>query len=254
MGKYKNADEKMKSGWENISAGEAVRGCDEWLSAWEDIKDIMEEENCTSIAELQKKYEWSDFLTNFVQDLEMELGNAGIEDKEYYQKRIEYCSEMLNICGITDELTIENTRRAIADSHFALGNVEECDRLYRKWLDEDPDWGWGYIGWSDNYHQLSKTDIETQSEKAEKILTEALSHKTLRDRLDVLERAKEFYEETGDPEKSAEIKKELSRISVLEKKSNHSPKQTPVKMEKTGRNAPCPCGSGKKYKKCCGDN
>lgn len=23
-------------------------------------------------------------------------------------------------------------------------------------------------------------------------------------------------------------------------------------LQKTGRNAPCPCGSGKKYKKCCG--
>lgn len=28
--------------------------------------------------------------------------------------------------------------------------------------------------------------------------------------------------------------------------------QTVVKEFKTGRNAPCPCGSGKKYKKCCG--
>ncbi|NSW92407.1 MAG: SEC-C domain-containing protein [Firmicutes bacterium] len=26
----------------------------------------------------------------------------------------------------------------------------------------------------------------------------------------------------------------------------------PIKVEKTGRNDPCPCGSGKKYKKCCG--
>ena len=25
-----------------------------------------------------------------------------------------------------------------------------------------------------------------------------------------------------------------------------------VKGEKVGRNDPCPCGSGKKYKKCCG--
>ncbi len=32
------------------------------------------------------------------------------------------------------------------------------------------------------------------------------------------------------------------------------PQQQPVKREseKVGRNAPCPCGSGKKYKKCCG--
>jgi hypothetical protein len=29
--------------------------------------------------------------------------------------------------------------------------------------------------------------------------------------------------------------------------------QTPVKRKKIGRNEPCPCGSGKKYKKCCID-
>lgn len=30
-----------------------------------------------------------------------------------------------------------------------------------------------------------------------------------------------------------------------------SPVQPTVNQEKTGRNEPCPCGSGKKYKKCC---
>jgi SWIM/SEC-C metal-binding protein len=38
-------------------------------------------------------------------------------------------------------------------------------------------------------------------------------------------------------------------ISDLEKLLN--PPQI-VKSEKIGRNDPCPCGSGKKYKKCCG--
>ena len=28
--------------------------------------------------------------------------------------------------------------------------------------------------------------------------------------------------------------------------------KTVVKENKVGRNEPCPCGSGKKYKKCCG--
>ena len=32
------------------------------------------------------------------------------------------------------------------------------------------------------------------------------------------------------------------------------PVKTVVKGDKTGRNDPCPCGSGKKYKKCCGLN
>ena len=29
-------------------------------------------------------------------------------------------------------------------------------------------------------------------------------------------------------------------------------KKKPLKKQKIGRNDPCPCGSGKKYKQCCG--
>ena len=29
-------------------------------------------------------------------------------------------------------------------------------------------------------------------------------------------------------------------------------RQEPVRFSKVGRNDPCPCGSGNKYKKCCG--
>lgn len=38
-------------------------------------------------------------------------------------------------------------------------------------------------------------------------------------------------------------------ISDLEKALNQS---APAQSEKFGRNEPCPCGSEKKYKKCCG--
>lgn len=34
--------------------------------------------------------------------------------------------------------------------------------------------------------------------------------------------------------------------------SEVNPKPTPVRVESVGRNDPCPCGSNKKYKKCCG--
>ncbi len=33
-----------------------------------------------------------------------------------------------------------------------------------------------------------------------------------------------------------------------------NPKEAQRRVEKVGRNDPCPCGSGKKYKKCCGAN
>jgi len=43
-----------------------------------------------------------------------------------------------------------------------------------------------------------------------------------------------------DDEKRKQIKKDFNRSKIV------------VKGEKVGRNDPCPCGSGKKYKKCCG--
>ena len=37
--------------------------------------------------------------------------------------------------------------------------------------------------------------------------------------------------------------------------TNQQAARTPVRAgEKIGRNSPCPCGSGKKYKNCCGQN
>ena len=45
---------------------------------------------------------------------------------------------------------------------------------------------------------------------------------------------------------TAERRKELYKIEKSSK--------TIVKPPKVGRNDPCPCGSGKKYKKCCGAN
>jgi len=51
----------------------------------------------------------------------------------------------------------------------------------------------------------------------------------------------EYYNDDEDDEdEDDEFRKRLTR------------KLTVVKSDKTGRNEPCPCGSGKKYKHCCG--
>ena len=51
-------------------------------------------------------------------------------------------------------------------------------------------------------------------------------------------------------------KYQTSRTDALEAGSNtQTPNREPVKVEmKIGRNDPCPCGSGKKYKSCHGRN
>ena len=54
----------------------------------------------------------------------------------------------------------------------------------------------------------------------------------------------------------AEVRQNTERKEVVKgnaaEDNSKVKKQTPKKTEKIGRNEPCPCGSGKKYKQCCG--
>ena len=57
---------------------------------------------------------------------------------------------------------------------------------------------------------------------------------------------------------NAEIRQNTEREQVIKGTPNEDKskvkKQTPKRVKKVGRNDPCPCGSGKKYKQCCGKN
>lgn len=54
----------------------------------------------------------------------------------------------------------------------------------------------------------------------------------------------------------AEVRQNTERKEVVKgnaaEDNSKVKKQTPKKAEKIGRNEPCPCGSGRKYKQCCG--
>ncbi len=241
---YKNIDKKIMAGYDHLMKGHSVNACDTWLDAWEDIKSAVVELQAKNINDLQAKYNWSEFLENYIQELAFELHNAGILNEEYFQKRITYCEEMLELCGTDHGLLVDNTHRAIADSHYELGDKDKCDQLYSTWLEENPDWGWGYIGWADCYWNDSSNLL-----KSEGILKRALSQESLQDRSDVLERAIDLYGELGNHQEADALKKELGALARLEPTKHIN---TPVRSEKVGRNDPCPCGSGKKYKKCCG--
>ncbi len=51
------------------------------------------------------------------------------------------------------------------------------------------------------------------------------------------------------------VERPQERKDLIENRSDEEvAAKTPVRSDKVGRNDPCPCGSGKKYKKCCGKN
>lgn len=249
MDKYRMIDEKITSGYKYMDSDESQKACDIFLDAWEDIKTVMAEDKIRDLVELGDRYEWTEFLFNYVQDLDMELFSMGTHNEQYLKQRIKYCEELLPLIGVQDDLIVENTRRGIAETQFALGNGEECDRLFSEWLATDPAWGWGYIGWSACY-QFGTRQIPPDYVKAEGIIREGLNQNNLRDRADVLDRVIELYTAWGNKPKAEELKQELALlIKPIGRGARVNP---PVTVVKIGRNDPCPCGSGRKYKKCCG--
>lgn len=142
-----------------------------------------------------------------------------------------------------------NMKRAIAETNFRLGRKAEGERLFEEITEEYPFWSWGWIGWSDMYWLFAQED-DKNSDKAIALLQRALQENELDERHEVQQRLKDLYLDLG-------MKAEAGAIKIKPKK--HKPvkqakeKQTPVKVTKVGRNEPCPCNSGKKYKKCCAE-
>jgi hypothetical protein len=63
----------------------------------------------------------------------------------------------------------------------------------------------------------------------------------------------DWYEEDGWDEDDDEDEWDAGRHSLSALNGNNSAPTAPYRTpDKVGRNDPCPCGSGKKYKKCCG--
>jgi uncharacterized protein YchJ len=248
MRQYQIIDELIEEGYALNLEGDCVSGCKKWLEAWDIIKELFIEGVAEDIFDLNGKYKWRQYPSNYVQDLEMELHNAGMEDNAYHQKRINFCQELLRWSG-TDELLISNTRIGLAEAHYEIGDESGGEQLFKEWVEEDADCGWAYCGWSD----CCRLDRSVAgNEKAEKILLAGYERSCLRDSEYVIERLITLYEEMGKSQKIKEFKKIQAELQRALPEVGKISKPVPAKSEKVGRNAPCPCGSGKKYKKCCG--
>jgi preprotein translocase subunit SecA len=60
---------------------------------------------------------------------------------------------------------------------------------------------------------------------------------------------------TTSTQRMRTIKDDSDNLGLKAQEGSERGKPQPVHVEeKVGRNDPCPCGSGKKYKNCCGKN
>jgi SEC-C motif len=166
---------------------------------------------------------------------------------------IDFCEESLRRFPCEDQLTTENRRRALAGAYFDVGLTEKAEGLFQSWLDADPGWGWGWIGWADCY--LPWGGEPKDFGRAEKLLRRGYLVPGVRDRADIAERLQHLCEDTGRPGEARRFGEQARRLQQgparSPARSAPSPGDT-ARTVKVGRNSPCPCGSAKKFKKCCG--
>ena len=234
MNRYEKIDALFAEAFAFSMKNDAVKACDKWLEAWELIKELFAEGIAADIDDLNSKHEWKEYPGNHVQYLEMELHNAGISDKTYHQKRIDYCKELLQWSG-SDELLANNTRLALGEAHYDNGDETGGEQVFEEWIREDPDSGWAYSGWAD----CLRLHSGEQYEKAEEVLLAGYARSGLRDKIYVVEGFANLYDDMGESDKAKKFQKEYNELRLARREV------------KVGRNEPCPCGSGKKYKKCC---
>jgi len=143
-------------------------------------------------------------------------------------------------------------KRALAESYYEIGEREKVDALFQQWLKDDPRWGWGWIGWADCYWLIERK--EKDYVQAINILKKGFAVPGVRGKEDMEERLDNILRESGREGEFKDYPLCSDRFSNKTAKGISGGQLEQTKNVKLGRNDPCPCGSGKKYKKCCGIN
>lgn len=213
------------------------------------------------------------------------LGPAGVPDSQLFEDIA--MSMDADVMGWTMELPFALADHAsMVDEAVEIGNLfaavhspdnffgdmaailaeagrreEACERITRN-LQAFPDDAWIIIKAGQAYQTLKEMDKAIELYNRAYGMTSPLSY----DRDGVLERLVPLLRELGreaEADALVESEKEAERVRAgkyrgyKEEEKNNAPaaeerKPALARSTKIGRNEPCPCGSGKKYKKCCG--
>ena len=206
---------------------------------------IMARENNMSDRLGVETIDWQ--IGNWANDTILALHNALL-----YEDEIRVNEQILQIQWRGhDNLFHENAKRDIADAYADMGNVEKCLQLYEEYLQEDPLWGWAWIGY---FRQLQEHNEQRFEPTLEALYQKVKSGVDFRDKEDLYREIGDEYSALGNKER-ADYFYGLEDEECSRSRSLHGgliPRILEVKPKKTYPNDPCPCGSGKKYKKCCG--
>jgi hypothetical protein len=258
-------DDWMQLGYKAEQRGDSAEACRLWLAVWNGVCKLAESEQLHSVRAFDERFPMTQCVFNWVQDFIRELANAGRDNLTLLETRLDVLNTFLGRFQ-PDGLLLENCKSQMAETLFLVGKAEQGEEAFRRLLDEDPLWGYGWIHWSNCYNFIGREE-DRDPVRAEQILKQGLAVVGVRDRKHMLERLVEVYEDAGRNEEARTVQAEIdrqtrptpARAAPIRKSpqpdrpalwpGNRGTSSRPLRV---GRNDPCPCGSGKKFKKCCG--
>ena len=246
-------DQLVQKGYESFEEQKAAEGLCFWQEAWDIFESVMKQVPETeTLYGLMESQDYVYPIDCWLQDYEMELGNAG-----KYGERIAFCQKILEMFDWQGE-DDSCFRCGIGESLFREGKTAEAYEYYENWLMDDSQNVNGTNSFS--WILFENGDAEKAYEVVRKVtwgvscyVDNSILFMRARQLADYVgkENESKWYQQQLDTFENSIKKWEMDEDEIFDEFT--APKQIPVvKEKKIYPNDPCPCGSGKKYKKCCG--
>lgn len=255
----------IDEGWEYAENQDYENMTRCWLEAWDKTKEnVNQAEIRLGISAVDEATDYEYDIGGWLYEMELELFNA-----KAHEICIQFCHEVLDTF-VWEYDDYGGFKAAIGESLNALGRRDEGKKWFEDWLEQEPHHPEAINGYAMSLAEEGKAKEAYRLVDQElgdgpcTMENEALFHSAVQltkalgmeDRLSYYkEQIGKFYEEPAGMDEYGDV---IFGDDMLDEDtydgfypSFHEPV---VKPPKIYPNDPCPCGSGKKYKKCCGKN
>lgn len=267
---FERMDDLIDLGSEELSQGNRTQALNLWRQAWVHARGLLSATGA-SISELDDYSTIHSHFSYWISIFSVELLENGKTNNAANEENIALCDEMLKRADIDDESKSILAGSKVT-SHVLLHQWNIADSEFEKLTRDFP----GAHFWNMWAMSNIKHNRENAVEHAERILRAGLKVNRGRERSDIADTLISLLNANGRYEEAAEILESTCRslkgaidfekglLSYAKQESQRTHKELSISLfttnndltrpfvEEVGRKDPCPCGSGKKYKRCCG--
>lgn len=223
----------INKGYDELKNNQPNQTITAWKQAYDELKKELKNKQI-SFLQLGNTFGYQAQIGKWLKDFsQLYLDNT------LYDEAISYCQDVIHT--FQEDKYLDDFQSCIGQALFLKGEKNKANEHYLSLLKKYPndiDIIYDYLKCLKDY------DIKLAKDIILKYVPLSLEYNVQSEPL--FQISKDILKELNE----TELLKKYSRVNKVQ---NDFGKRKPVTKKVTvGRNDPCPCGSGKKYKKCCG--